>query len=166
VLNNYVDRCSGSMIEEKAASLAWHYRNADQDIASLRIHELKDDLIEILKGESKLQMLEGDKVLEVKSILYDKGTAASVIVNQAKYDFILAIGDDRTDEDLFKIIPKYGFSIKVGAKPSKARFNIRNQSQIYEIHTKEFHLVLAKETMINSSITSKSSLTCLFQGMR
>ncbi len=133
VLNNYVDRCNGSIIEEKVASLAWHYRNADQDIASLRIHELKDDLIEILKGESKLQMLEGDKVLEVKSILYDKGTAASVIVNQAKYDFILAIGDDRTDEDLFKIIPKYGFSIKVGAKPSKARFNIRSQSQIYEI---------------------------------
>jgi trehalose 6-phosphate synthase/phosphatase len=133
VLNNYVDRCNGSMIEEKMASLAWHYRNADEDIASLRIHELKDDLTEILKGESKLQMLEGDKVLEVKSILYDKGTAASVLVNQANYDFILAIGDDKTDEDLFKIIPKHGFSIKVGSKPSKARFNIRNQSQIYEI---------------------------------
>jgi len=135
VLDNYVDRCSGSMIEEKQASIVWHYRNADEDIASLRINELKDDLMEILKTDSKLQMLEGDKVLEVKSILYDKGTAASILISQEKYDFILAIGDDRTDEDLFKVIPKYGFTIKVGAKQSKARFNLRNQSQIYEILT-------------------------------
>jgi len=133
VLNTYVDRCNGSMIEDKQASIVWHYRNADEEIASLRINELKDDLTEILKSESKLQMLEGDKVLEVKSILYDKGTAASELINKESYDFILAIGDDKTDEDLFKVIPKYGFSIKVGSKPSKARFNIRNQSQIYEI---------------------------------
>ena len=133
VLNNYVDRCNGSMIEEKQASIVWHYRNADEEIASLRINDLKDDLTEILKSESKLQMLEGDKVLEVKSILYDKGSAASVLINKDNYDFILAIGDDRTDEDLFKVIPRFGFTIKVGSKPSKARFNIRNQSQIYEI---------------------------------
>ncbi|HUX58168.1 MAG TPA: bifunctional alpha,alpha-trehalose-phosphate synthase (UDP-forming)/trehalose-phosphatase [Bacteroidales bacterium] len=133
ILNTYVDRCSGSMIEEKQASLVWHYRNADEGIASLRIHELKDDLMEILLTESKLQMLEGDKVLEVKSILYDKGTAASILINQESYDFILAIGDDKTDEDLFKVIPKYGFTIKVGSKQSKARFNLKNQSQIYEI---------------------------------
>ncbi|MDO9580366.1 MAG: trehalose-phosphatase, partial [Bacteroidales bacterium] len=133
VLNNYVDRCNGSMIEEKKASIVWHYRNADEEIASLRINELKDDLTELLKAESKLQMLEGDKVLEVKSILYDKGSAASDLINKENYDFILAIGNDRTDEDLFKVIPKFGFTIKVGSKPSKARFNIRNQSQIYEI---------------------------------
>jgi trehalose 6-phosphate synthase/phosphatase len=55
------------------------------------------------------------------------------LINEEKYDFILAIGDDKTDEDLFKVIPNYGFTIKVGSKQSKARFNLRNQSQIYEI---------------------------------
>lgn len=133
ILNDYVDRCNGSMIEEKHASIVWHYRNADEEIASLRIHELKDDLTEILKGESMLQMLEGDKALEIKSLLYDKGTAASELIGKENYDFIIAIGDDRTDEDLFRVIPKHGFTIKVGSKPTKARFNIRNQSQIYEI---------------------------------
>lgn len=133
ILNSYVDRCNGSLVEDKHASIAWHYRNADEETATLRIHELKDDLTEILKNESKLQMLEGDKVLEVKSILYDKGTAASQLINHINNDFILAIGDDRTDEDIFKVIPKYGFTIKVGSKPSKAKFNIKNQSQIYEI---------------------------------
>ena len=38
-------------------------------------------------------------VLEVKSIMYDKGSAASELINKDEYDFVLAIGDDRTDED-------------------------------------------------------------------
>jgi trehalose 6-phosphate synthase/phosphatase len=133
VINEYVDRCNGSMMEEKDASIVWHYRNADEDIASLRINELKDDLSEILKNESKLFVLEGDKVLEVKSILYDKGSVATNLLNKEKYDFILALGDDSTDEDLFKVIPDYGITIKVGINPTNARFNIRNQSQILEI---------------------------------
>jgi trehalose 6-phosphate synthase/phosphatase len=133
ILNEYVDRCNGSMVEEKDASIVWHYRNADEDIATLRINELKDDLSEILKSEPKLYVLEGDKVLEVKSILYDKGTIASFLLNKGKYDFILALGDDSTDEDLFKVIPDYGVTIKVGSKPTNARFNIKNQSQIIEI---------------------------------
>jgi trehalose 6-phosphate synthase/phosphatase len=133
ILEDYVDRCNGSMIEEKHASIVWHYRNADEEIASLRINELKDDLSEILKSEPKLFMLEGNKVLEIKSILYDKGTIASSLIQKADYDFILALGDDRTDEDLFKVIPDYGFTIKVGSKLTNARYNIRNQSQVLEI---------------------------------
>jgi len=135
ILNDYVDRCNGSMIEDKHASIVWHYRNADEEIASLRINEIKDDLTEILKSESKLHVLEGNKVLEVKSLLYDKGTVASRIINEGNYNFILALGDDRTDEDLFKAIPEFGFTIKVGCNPTNARFNIRDQSQIIEILT-------------------------------
>jgi trehalose 6-phosphate synthase/phosphatase len=135
ILNDYVDRCNGSMIEEKYASLVWHYRNSDEEIASLKINELKDDLTEILKNESKLHVLEGDKVLEVKSLLYDKGSVASVLINKEKYDFILALGDDNTDEDLFKVVPKTGYTVKVGCNPTNARFNIRDQSQIYDILT-------------------------------
>jgi trehalose 6-phosphate synthase/phosphatase len=132
LLNDYVDRCNGSFIEEKASSIAWHFRNAKEETALLRINELKDDLGEILKSESKLHMLEGDKVLEVKSILYDKGTAASWLIGKKKYDFILALGDDTTDEDLFEVLSKDCITIKVGSKPSAARFNIRNQSQVYK----------------------------------
>lgn len=133
ILDTYVDRCYGSMIEDKYASLVWHYRNADEDIALLRINELKDDLTEILKSEPKLQVLEGDKVLEVKSILYDKGIVASSIINKKVYDFILAIGDDITDEDLFMAIPEDSITIKVGFKPTSAKYNIKDQPQIEEV---------------------------------
>jgi trehalose 6-phosphate synthase/phosphatase len=133
VLDDYVDRCPGSMVEEKQASVVWHYRNAEEEYASLRIHELKDDLSEILKSDPKLQALQGKKVLEIKSILYDKGTVASGMINEGNYDFILALGDDNTDEDLFKVIPDYGCTIKVGLRLSNARYSVRSQSQIKEI---------------------------------
>jgi trehalose 6-phosphate synthase/phosphatase len=133
VLDDYVDRCPGSMVEEKQASVVWHYRNAEEEYASLRIHELKDDLSEILKSDPKLQALQGKKVLEIKSILYDKGTVASAMINEGNFDFILALGDDNTDEDLFKAIPDFGCTIKVGPRLSNARYSVRNQSQINEI---------------------------------
>jgi trehalose 6-phosphate synthase/phosphatase len=136
------------MLENKNASLVWHYRNAEEDIASLRINELKDDLSEILKNEPKLQIMEGDKVLEIKSILYDKGTMASAIIKKGNFDFILALGDDGTDEFLFREIPDYGFTIKVGTSPTSARFNIRNQSQTNEILSM-FEGVLTKDPSDN-----------------
>lgn len=133
VLNDYVDRCNGSMVEEKYSSLAWHYRNADEDIALLRINELKDDLDEILQNEPILNIVEGNKVLEVKSVVYNKGTIASKIINKENYDFIIALGDDSTDEDLFKVIPENGFTIRVGCMPTNARFSIRDQSEAIRI---------------------------------
>jgi trehalose 6-phosphate synthase/phosphatase len=133
LLNDYVERCQGTMIEDKNASLVWHYRNAEEEIALLRINELKDDLTEILKSEPKLQMMEGDKVLEIKSVLYDKGTVANSMIKKDIYDFILALGDDSTDEYLFRVIPEYGFTIKVGSSPTNARLNIKDQSEINHI---------------------------------
>lgn len=131
LLEDYVDRCNGSMIEEKYSSLVWHYRNADEDMALLRINELRDDLAEVLRSESRISILEGDKVLEVKSIVYDKGTRASEMLKSNNFDFILALGDDNTDEDIFKVIPDSGFSIKVGSKLTNAKFNIKNQQEVF-----------------------------------
>jgi len=133
LMNEYVDRCNGSMLEEKHSSLVWHYRNAEEEVASLRINELKDNLFEILKTETKLVILEGDKVLEIKSVLYDKGTIVATLMKKKCYDFILAIGDDSTDEDLFRALPESGISIKVGNEPTNARFSIENQNRIYEV---------------------------------
>jgi len=133
VLDEYVDRCPGSVVGEKVSSLVWHYRNAEEEYALRRIHELRDDLSEILKSDPKLKVLQGKKVLEIKSILYDKGTMASAMINEGNYDFILALGDDNTDEDLFRVIPDYGYTIKVGTRLSNARYNVRSQSQVNEI---------------------------------
>lgn len=133
VLNDHVDRCSGSMVEDKYASLVWHYRNADEETALIRINELKDDLTEIMKYEPKLKVLEGNKVLEIKSILYDKGTIAGSIIQSSKYDFILAMGDDITDEDLFRAVPDHGFTVRVGCNPTIARYSVKDQARVNDL---------------------------------
>ena len=68
--------------------------------------------------------------MEVKDALINKGRAAQNWLCNKSWDFILAIGDDRTDEDLFDILPCEAFSIKVGFGSSKARCNIFSQKDV------------------------------------
>lgn len=125
----YQDKCPGSFIEEKTLSLAWHYRNTDKEYGVIRARELEHEL-NALAAELGFQVMEGNMVIEARSGGIDKGAAASSLIGQKNYDFILAIGDDKTDEDMFKAIPEQGFSIKVGLTQSHARFNVRQQSDV------------------------------------
>ena len=72
----------------------------------MRSQELKDELRELVSHDSRLQIMEGHKVIEVKKSGYDKGSVALKVLGSAAYDFILAIGDDKTDEDLFRALPE------------------------------------------------------------
>ncbi len=74
--------------------------------------------------------MEGSKVIEIKNTTVDKGRAALNWVSRHAWDFILAIGDDRTDEDLFAVMPPEAYSIKVGLAPSRARFNLVAQRDV------------------------------------
>jgi len=122
-LELYADRTPGSFVEEKGFSLVWHYRKADPELSQMRTGELIDDLVN-LTANLNLQVLEGDKVVEVKNAGINKGRAALRWVAKEGWDFILAAGDDWTDEDLFEILPETAYSIKVGLRPSKAKFNL------------------------------------------
>jgi trehalose 6-phosphate synthase/phosphatase len=125
ILEEYVNRCYGTFIEEKTGSMAWHYRNADSDFALLRLNELKDDLASIIHYKTDFEILEGNKILEIKSGKYDKGQAAGSLLLNKNFDFILAAGDDVTDEDVFRILPETAFTIRIGMNPSFAGYNVR-----------------------------------------
>jgi trehalose 6-phosphate synthase/phosphatase len=130
VLQKYVQRCNGTFIEEKKASLAWHYRNAEDDYINLKLLELKDELSEMLKGIGDLTILEGKKVIEIKGSTYNKGTAVNQLIDEKEYDFILAVGDDKTDEDLFASLPKCAITIKIGREPSLAKYCLKSQKNL------------------------------------
>ncbi|MEW6469771.1 MAG: bifunctional alpha,alpha-trehalose-phosphate synthase (UDP-forming)/trehalose-phosphatase [Bacteroidota bacterium] len=123
------DRCAGTFTEEKTLSLAWHYRNAEKELGFLRSRELITALSE-LSASLDFQLYEGEKVVEARARGIDKGTTAAMLMNGSNYDFILAIGDDRTDEDLFKVIPGDQFSIRVGLVPGLAKYNFRRQKDV------------------------------------
>jgi trehalose 6-phosphate synthase/phosphatase len=132
ILNMYAKRCPGAFVEEKETSLAWHYRTADdKEYATRRAQELSWQLKNFIQPELNLQIIDGNKVVEVKKTAFNKGTAARSFVEENDYDFILAIGDDTTDEDMFEALPDTSYTIKVGDDLSAARNHIRNQEEVF-----------------------------------
>ena len=129
VLDTMVERTPGSFIEEKEFSVAWHYRRVDKDFGEKRIREFRDLLL-YLTANLDLQVLEGNKVVEVKNAGVNKGIATRSWLNQEDWDFILAIGDDHTDEDTFQALPETAYSIKVGMAASAARYHLLSVEQV------------------------------------
>ncbi len=131
VLLQYGDRLPGAFVEEKEYSLAWHYRAADPDQARPVAAELMDNLRHFT-ANIDVQVLEGNKVLEIRNAGVNKGRAALSWMSSELYDFILAIGDDRTDEDLFAGLPAEAISIRVGIAKTRARYNLRHPGEVLE----------------------------------
>ena len=132
LLNIYTDRTPGSWVEEKDFSLVWHYRRADPDLAEIRSKELVGDLMEMVSNLD-LGVLEGNKVIEIKKLGVNKGEVANRYIYSQKWDFIMAIGDDWTDEDMFQVMPESAYSIKVGSAPSKAKYNIADVDEVRKL---------------------------------
>lgn len=125
MMEEYVERTPGSFVEEKFLSLIWHYRKSDPELGQIRSRELTETLSNFIK-DTNLQTMGGSKTVEVKTANVDKGRVVSYFTAGAKRDFILALGDDTTDEDMFGALPKEAYSIKVGLGQSKARFNLKS----------------------------------------
>ena len=135
ILESWVDRTPGSFIEEKEFSLVWHYRKANPRLGELRARELINNVSNTI-ANLNLQVLEGSKVVEVKNTGINKGRAALRWISREKWDFILALGDDWTDEDTFKALPSTAWSIKVGFGASAARFSLSSPSKATSLLSK------------------------------
>lgn len=125
VLESFVDRTPGSFIEEKNFSLAWHYRKTDPDFGNLRATELNTVLTSLIANDD-LSVLNGNKVMEIKSSNVNKGRATLRVLGEDEYDFAFAIGDDWTDEFMFQELPESTVTIKVGRQKTQARFFVDN----------------------------------------
>ncbi len=135
-LEFYVDRTPGSFIEEKNYSLVWHYRKSDPELGMNRAIELKDELTSLVTNLN-LEILEGNKVIEIKNRGINKGRAALKVLSDTPAENIVAIGDDWTDEFLFAEIPNHAITIKVGMAKTKAGYKMENVSEVREL-LKEF----------------------------
>ena len=132
ILEIYTDRLPGSFVEEKEFSIAWHYRGADPDHSSLITKELIDNLVNFT-ANIDVQVVEGNKVIEVRNSGVNKGTIGSYYISKGNFDFICAIGDDATDEDLFKVLPATAYSIRVGMVQSHAKYNLYSYREVREL---------------------------------
>jgi len=132
MLEAYSDRTAGSFIEEKRFSLAWHYRNVEKGLGELRANELISNM-RYLTRERGLQLLPGNKVVEIKNAEINKGKAALSYTYGQDFDFLLAMGDDHTDEDIFESLPDLATTIKVGSSVSAAKYYLTDVKQVREL---------------------------------
>jgi len=129
VMQLFVIRCAGSFIEEKRNTIAWHYRNTQTGLGFSRSRELLNTLSQLIQNTT-LQVIDGNKVVEVRISGFDKGASALRIVNETNPDFVLSLGDDTTDEDMFKALEGEAYTIKVNNGASAAQYTILSQQQV------------------------------------
>ncbi|XWS60712.1 hypothetical protein CRYUN_Cryun07bG0059300 [Craigia yunnanensis] len=137
VMKLYTEATDGSYIEPKESAIVWHHQDADPDFGSCQAKELLDHLENVLANEPVV-VKRGRQIVEVKPQGVTKGFVAekilsTMISNGKPPDFVLCIGDDRSDEDMFESISNTAyrsslpvspeiFACTVGQKPSKARY--------------------------------------------
>jgi len=134
VMQRYSKRCLHSFVEQKDFSIVWHYRNSPPE----QVREVKMELYAVLcriaEGQG-LQVMLGNRIIEVRNEGTDKGTAIRNVLSFEKQDFILAIGDDRTDEDMFRMLTEVNnaCTIKVGVEASFAQFNMHTPQMVISL---------------------------------
>ncbi|KAL5544241.1 hypothetical protein UlMin_008025 [Ulmus minor] len=137
VMKLYTEATDGSYIEAKESALVWHHQDADPDFGSSQAKELLDHLESVLANEPVV-VKRGQQIVEVKPQGVSKGLVAqkalSRMISDGKpADFVMCIGDDRSDEDMFESILNIAndsslpaapeiFACTVGQKPSKAKY--------------------------------------------
>ncbi len=132
VLDMFTDRTPGSFVEEKDYSLVWNHRRAHPRLAETRVTELKEALDNVV-AEEDLAVTEGNRVVEVRLAGVNKARAAYRWMAQDDVDFLLFVGDDRTDEDVFEMAPEDSWTIKVGVGPTHAAHSVRSVRDVREL---------------------------------
>jgi trehalose 6-phosphate synthase/phosphatase len=127
----YAKRTPGAFVEEKESSLVWHFRKSPPYQAQKNMVILKQLLNKTLRG-TDLRVYSGNKILEVKPKSVSKGAAVSELIANGT-DFILSIGDDYTDEDMFASLPAYAFTVKVGPGRTHARYRIKSVDEVLSL---------------------------------
>lgn len=134
LLEKYLSVLDGAFIEEKETGLAWHYRNCQVNMAETVVPGLIRELQEMAQ-QLNLKILDGNKVVEIVNRETGKGKIALKLASERKYDCILCIGDDETDEEMFTALNslEYAYTVKVGDGSTEARYRLQSVEVVLKL---------------------------------
>ncbi|VAH88383.1 unnamed protein product [Triticum turgidum subsp. durum] len=148
VMELYTETTDGSIIEERDTVLVWNYEDADPDFGSCQAKELVDHLESVLTNEP-VSVKSTVHSVEAKPQGVSKGLVARRMLAALQErgmcpDFVLCIGDDRSDEDMFQFITSAScadsfastaevFACTVGRKPSKAKYYLDDTAEVVRL---------------------------------
>jgi trehalose 6-phosphate synthase/phosphatase len=126
ILEEFTSTTPGAFIEEKTASIAWHYRRAARGFGQMQARELRVRLSQAMAGRP-VDVVEGKKVLEVRPRGVNKAAVVQRLLSQEPSPaLIAAFGDDRTDEELFAALPPAAITLHIGPGASLAAQRLRD----------------------------------------
>lgn len=122
-LSKSLTSLSGSFIERKRCALTWHYRRADQELAAYMARECQLELEQTVAKKWDVEVMTGKMNLEVRPTFINKGEIVKALI--AEYhgeapEFMICLGDDFTDEDMFRALNGSGlpeettYSVTIG----------------------------------------------------
>jgi trehalose 6-phosphate phosphatase len=120
----------GLLLEDKGLSIALHYRNAPE-----RGDECRAEMEAALADAPGLDLLHGKMVFEARPHGMDKGSAIALFLTEPPFHGRTPVfaGDDRTDEDGFRIVAaRGGLTVKVGAGDTLAAIRAGGVAEIHE----------------------------------
>ncbi|KAK9292570.1 hypothetical protein L1049_020544 [Liquidambar formosana] len=133
-----VSEIKGAKVENNKFCVSVHYRNVDEKSWTT----IAQCVGNILKDYPRLRLTHGRKVLEVRPVInWDKGKAVEFLLESlglSNCDDVLPIyvGDDKTDEDAFKVLRErnqgYGILVSSVPKESNAFYSLRDPSEVME----------------------------------
>ena len=135
LLSFFLETTPASLREAKGSSVAWHYRGSDERpdgltaFGEIKARELRAMLAALLAG-APAHAVPGSKVVEVVGSGATKAAAVTRAVSGVSPAVVVAVGDDRTDEDMFRALPPESWTVKVGPGPTRARFRLADCDEV------------------------------------
>jgi trehalose 6-phosphate synthase/phosphatase len=130
MLEDVTHEVPGTRLETKRCALAWHYRMSELDYGVWRARELLSTLEEDLANQP-VEVIAGQQVIEVRAAGVNKGRYVLDVVSEAgPHDFILCIGDDRTDLDMYRVLPEGAVSVHVDGGAEEAQYTLASPARV------------------------------------
>lgn len=103
----YTEKTPGSHIERKKVALTWHYRRADPELGRFQAEKCQKELEDTVATRYDVEVMAGKANIEVRPRFLNKGEIVKRLMalhgdNKDAPEFVLCLGDDRTDEDMFR----------------------------------------------------------------
>jgi trehalose 6-phosphate synthase/phosphatase len=101
LLIGFSDLTPGSFVEDKQASLVWHYRNSEIEISSQQLREIKIHFLQMFSNRP-VSMIQGNKAIEFRMQGISKANIVGKLLNhKTAEETILSMGDDHSDGEIF-----------------------------------------------------------------
>jgi trehalose 6-phosphate synthase/phosphatase len=135
LLERYTRHVPGTCIERKQFSIAWDYQRANAALAGAQARDLSAAIAQLLE-HTLFGIYHQHKILEIRPLIANKGYAMEQVLHHRECQpehLLMTIGDDESDEEMYKLRKQQNIAIHVGAPNLFANFHLTSPNDIRQL---------------------------------